>query len=370
MTELLDVAARVVAMAGDGEQVEAFVARRRSTTVRAYEGEVESLTQAASAGIGVRVVGRSPRRASPTPERSTRPQSLEVLAEARDNAAFAEPDEHNGLATPDGVEPVDLDLWPEALDGHPLEAKIDARPRPRTRDRGPATRASPACARPSGATASARPRWRPAPASGVWSRAGDAATCRCRRWPPTTATRRSATGSRSAASRPSSTSTRRRPTRSLARDPPAGCPQAGHQPGVARARPCMTAPFLGIVGGMLNGSAVLKGRSLVRRPRRRGGRLAIAHLRRRPDRCPLATVPTATTARDSPAAATSWWLEGVLQGFLHNSYTGRRSGTASTGLGGAGLRRRTPGVGAQALPSHRAPAPTTSSSPPSTTACT
>jgi PmbA protein len=39
---------------------------------------------------------------------------------------------------------------------------------------------------------------------------------------------------------------------------------------------------------------------------------------------------------------------GVLQGFLHNSYTGRRAGTASTGSAVRGYRS-TPGVGCQAL---------------------
>jgi PmbA protein len=39
---------------------------------------------------------------------------------------------------------------------------------------------------------------------------------------------------------------------------------------------------------------------------------------------------------------------GVLQGFLHNTYTGRRSGTASTASALRGYRS-TPGAGAQAL---------------------
>ena len=39
---------------------------------------------------------------------------------------------------------------------------------------------------------------------------------------------------------------------------------------------------------------------------------------------------------------------GVLQGFLHNSYTGRRSGTASTGSALRGSRSL-PGLGAQVL---------------------
>ena len=47
MSELLDVARRV-AEARPGEQVEAYVGRSSAPTVRAYEGEVESLTSAES----------------------------------------------------------------------------------------------------------------------------------------------------------------------------------------------------------------------------------------------------------------------------------------------------------------------------------
>jgi len=47
--DLLDIGDRIVAMARDGEQVEAVVGRSRSTEVRVYEGEVESLSTAESA---------------------------------------------------------------------------------------------------------------------------------------------------------------------------------------------------------------------------------------------------------------------------------------------------------------------------------
>src|SRR3546814_10935838 len=99
-------------MAGPGEQVEAFVARSASTSVRVYQGEVESLTQASSAGIGVRVIvdHRQGFAYAGTLDEGV---VLEALAEARDNATFGEPDEFNGLATPDGVPVADPDLWPE-----------------------------------------------------------------------------------------------------------------------------------------------------------------------------------------------------------------------------------------------------------------
>ena len=60
-----------------GEEIEVYVGRGTETEVRAYEGEVESLSSADSAGVGIRVVleapmGRAARSASPGPAPSTR----------------------------------------------------------------------------------------------------------------------------------------------------------------------------------------------------------------------------------------------------------------------------------------------------------
>ena len=56
MSEVAELAATVAGWARDGEQVEVYVARSSGTSVRAYGGEVESMSQATSAGIGVRVL--------------------------------------------------------------------------------------------------------------------------------------------------------------------------------------------------------------------------------------------------------------------------------------------------------------------------
>ena len=50
------LAERVAGWAAPGEEVEVYVARGTETEVRAYDGEVESLSSATSAGIGIRVV--------------------------------------------------------------------------------------------------------------------------------------------------------------------------------------------------------------------------------------------------------------------------------------------------------------------------
>src|SRR5690606_12707191 len=48
----------------------------------------------------------------------------ETLAEARDNAAFAQPDEWVGLADPDGVAPVPFDAFDPAVAAMPAERKV------------------------------------------------------------------------------------------------------------------------------------------------------------------------------------------------------------------------------------------------------
>ena len=112
--DLLELATRLAARARDSEQVEAFVSKGRQFTVRAYDGDVESLTSAEAAGIGVRVIkgGRQGFAHAGTLDASA---IDEVIADARDNLEFGEPDQWFALAEPDGVRPPDLQLWSEEL---------------------------------------------------------------------------------------------------------------------------------------------------------------------------------------------------------------------------------------------------------------
>jgi PmbA protein len=105
--ELLALAEKVVAEARTGEQVEAFVASSRRTTAHVRGGQVESIEQATTAGIGVRVVvdGRQGFAAAGSLDADA---VAFAVAEARDNAEFATPDDANGLAEPDGVALADL----------------------------------------------------------------------------------------------------------------------------------------------------------------------------------------------------------------------------------------------------------------------
>jgi PmbA protein len=57
-SDLMGLATSVVDRAKSGEGLEVYVTRGTETEVRAYEGEVESLTSADSSGVGIRVLRR------------------------------------------------------------------------------------------------------------------------------------------------------------------------------------------------------------------------------------------------------------------------------------------------------------------------
>jgi PmbA protein len=121
--ELLATCDGVIAQARSGEQVEAVATWSRETEARAYDGAVEAFTSAESAGIGVRVI--ADHRAGFAWAGTFEPSAIsDVLAEARDNASFASPDPFAGLAEPDGVAVVDLQLFDERLAATSTDDKI------------------------------------------------------------------------------------------------------------------------------------------------------------------------------------------------------------------------------------------------------
>lgn len=108
--DLLLLAEQILDLAQPGEQMEVAVASGRSTTVKVYDGEVESYTSADSSGAGVRIIvdGREGFASAGTLDRGI---LGDLVHDARENASFAEPDEYAGIAAPDGVEAVPVDSW-------------------------------------------------------------------------------------------------------------------------------------------------------------------------------------------------------------------------------------------------------------------
>ena len=122
--ELLEIAERVAGWARSGEQIEVYVSRGTELDIRVYDGDVESLSSASSAGVGIRVIAGS-RQGFAYAGAIDDLLITETLAEARDNATFATPDEFVGLAEPDGVPPVSLELWDDAVDSTSVAAKVE-----------------------------------------------------------------------------------------------------------------------------------------------------------------------------------------------------------------------------------------------------
>lgn len=121
--ELLALARKVVARADGHEQMEVACSHGQSTSVKVYDGAVESFTSAEGLAIGIRVLvdGREGFASAGSLGADVIDQ---VLADARDNARFAEPDEFAGIAEPDGVEANEVDLWRAGVDASSSEDKI------------------------------------------------------------------------------------------------------------------------------------------------------------------------------------------------------------------------------------------------------
>lgn len=342
--ELLALAEKVVAGAGPGEQVEAYVSRGGETDIRVYRGELEHFVSAQSEGIGVRVI-REGRTGFAYAGVLDEAAVAEVLAEARDNAAFGSPDEWAGLAEPDGVGVTPQELWNDALSGFGTDAKVALARELERR------------------TLAADPRVR-VESSNYSDGWGEAAVA--------TSTGIRASGRENGCFVSVGTladdggETQSGFGFAVGRDPEQLDVERAARDGADRATrllgavkpssmrttivldPYVTAQFLGIVSATLNGEAVVKGRSVF--AERVGEQVAapFVHLVDDP------TNPLAYTATDIDgeglAARRNPLIEGgVLRRFVHNSYSARRAGTVSTGNAVRGGFKGTPGVGCLAL---------------------
>jgi PmbA protein len=345
MGELLEVAERIVGQAQAGEQVEVYLGRGHHTSVKVFDGAVESLSSADTSGVGVRVIvdGRQGFAYAASLEDSI---VAETLAEARDNAAFGTVDEFLGLVSPDGVEPVDLDLYREELAQFPADRKVEL-----ALELERAVRA-------------ADPRIRGVEMAEYGDSSGESAIA------STTGVR--ATSRRTSCSIVASamagegTETMTGSGYSVARTPEdldmakavkdasekatrlLGARKPASRRVTVLLDPSVSSSFLGLLSSGLSASSVIKGRSLF--AGREGEAVAVPFLTLVDD----PTEPQAWGAgrydAEGLASRRNVLIEnGVLQGFLHNSYTGRRCGVPSTASAVRGGYRSTPGVGSRAL---------------------
>ncbi len=344
VAELQAIADRVVARAKPGEHIEAFVSRDSETDIRIYEGQVEHFVAARTEGVGIRVI-RDGRTGFAYAGVLDETAVADVLAEARDNVQFGTPDEWAGLAEPDGVGVIEQDLWSDALAEYSTDGKIALAKELERLTLG----------------VDSRIRVDDANYADVAAESAVATTTGIRR-----------TGRENGCYVVVSTladdgdetqtgfgfSVGRSPIEfDLAKAAKEASDRATRLLGATKPStkrttvvldPYVTASFLGIISSTLNGESVAKGRSLFKD--RLGENVANSIVTLVDD----PTNPKAYTATDLDgeglAARRNVLIDaGVLQQFVHSSYSARRVGTKSTGNAIRGGFKGTPGVGCLAL---------------------
>lgn len=346
--DLLGIARRVAGMASGGEQIEAYVVRTHETDIEVFDGGVESLSVAGIEGVGVRVVvgGRQGYAWAGSLDDDV---VRETVADARDNAAFGEVDEWYGLASLDDASGVDapaLSLWDDAMELVPTDEKVrialelDAA----TRAADPRVRGVEGSGYGDGLVESAianslgieaRTRRTMCSAYSV-AMAGD---------DDETQTGYGVTAGRSIGELDLDVVTRdavERAVRLL------GAKQVKSRRIPVVLDPLVTRSILGVLSSALNGEAALKGRSLF--TGREGEVVAAPSVRLCDDPTdPRALGASTHDAEGVPTRNNCLIRDGVLQGFLHNVYTGRRAGVGTTGSAVRGGFKSTPGVGVRAM---------------------
>ncbi len=343
--ELLDLATRVAGWAREGEEIEAYVARGRDNDIEVFDGEVESLSSAEAAGIGIRVVTGS-RQGFAYAGSLDDEVVAETLDEARDNAGFASPDGSVGLARPDGVAAAAMDLWRDDLADFPTADKValalelersvragDRRIRQVDNASWGDSAFESAVVTSTGIASSSR---RTTCYLSVSAAAGDGEETQ--------------TGSGSSVGRSpadldpdqAAVDSIERATRLLG----ATKPRSAHLTVVLEPR--ITATVLAILAGTLDGEAVLKGRSLF--ADRMDGIVSDPSITLIDDPTDPEAFGAATYDAEGLATRRNVLIEdGVLRRFLYDTYAARRAGTTSTGSAVRGGFKTAPATGARAL---------------------
>lgn len=343
--DLTAIADRVVGWAAEGEDVEAAVGRSRHTEVRAYDGDVESLSSAESMGVGIRVV-QGDRQGFAYAATFDDEVLAETLLEARDNASFASPDPHIGLARPDGVAVPELDLYRPALLEVPTERKVELALELEAAVRNADKRISGV---ESAEFVDAMGESCLASTTGIRSESASTA-CYLSVACLAEAAGQTQTGFGFSVGRDlddlvsddARNDAVMRATRLLGATKPISTRTT------IVLDPYVTAMVIGIIGSTLSGESVLKGRSPF--ADRLGEEVASPLVTLVDDPTnPLAYTARATDGEGLASRCNALITDGVLDSFVHNAYTGRWAGTASTGNAVRGGFKSTPGVGCRAL---------------------
>jgi len=344
VADLLELCRAAVEAAAEGESVEAFAEESRRTEVKARASDVEGLTFAESRGVGVRVIagGRLGYSYAADPALE---EVRETVARARENSAFATANEYNELPEAADAGPMP-ELFREEQATLPTDDKVsealelervatDTDPRVTKVDEAvygdAVSRVVVASTRGIFAEYERTDCW--AVVVALAEDRGETQTGYSFRIGRELADLDGASIATEAVDRATSMLGARKPE--TARVPVVLDPFAGSS-------------FLGVLASALSAEQVQKGRSLFAEL---VGEAVGSEALSLVDDGRLLEGPAAGPFDDEgvPTRRTELFASGVLQGFLHNTYTARRGGTASTGNARRGGYMSTPGVGTSNL---------------------
>lgn len=344
MPDLSELTAAAVEAAHENELVEAYAEESRRTEVDAHKGDVEGLTFAESRGVGVRVIveGRLGYAWAADPSVD---EVRDAVAHARENASFSTPDAFNELPPASAIEAMP-DLFRPAQAGLSTDRKVEValdleRVATTTDDRVDKTDAC--------QYGDAVSRVAIASTTGL-----SAEYARTDAWcvvvtladdDGETQTGYSFKVGRDLAEldwADVATEAVERAVRMLGAEKPA----TAKVPVVLD--PFAGSAFLGVLAGALSAEAVQKQRSLFADLE---GQQVASEAITLVDDGTLPSGPGASPFDDEgvPSGRTELITLGTLNGFLHNTYTARRGGTASTGNARRAGYRSVPGVGTSNL---------------------
>jgi PmbA protein len=347
VTELIDIARGIARQARPGEQLEAYVARSEQSDVEVFGGEVESLTTAGVEGVGVRVI--VDQRQGLAWAGSLDPEVIaETVRDARDNAMFGEPDEFYGLASPaevNGHRAPALDVWREELAKVSVADKVAL-----ALELERATKAADTRVRNVEAASYGDAR---SEAALVNSLGVEAYTRHTMCSASSVAIADDGAGVQTGYGFDAARTVADLDLESIPRDAATrACRMLGAAPIKGRRLPVILDPLvtrsmLGVLSSAFNGESMLKGRSLF--TGRAGEAVAAPIVQLLDDPTDERALGASPYDGDGvPTRRNALIIDGVLQGFLHNVYTGRRSGAGTTASATRGYSS-TPGVGVRAM---------------------
>ena len=346
--DLLELAVSIAEGAHRGEEIEAYVTRRSDTDIEVFGGEVESLSVAGVQGVGVRVISDH-RQGFAWSGSLDADMVADALGEARDNVAFGQPDEWYALASPEdaaGIGACDLELWRDDL----LSVSTDEKVR--------------LALDLESATMAADSRVRGTEAAGYGDAAAESAIASS--LGVRVHARRTVCSAHAVAMAGDGTETqtgygfsagRTIGELDLASIPRDAAERAVRLLGAAQPRtqrlpvildPLVTRAFLGVLSSAFSGESVLKGRSFF--AGREGEEIAAGAVDLIDD--PTDARALGASAHDSEGVPTRRNVlisGGVLQGFLHSTYSARRAGRSTTGSAVRSGYKSTPSVGIRAM---------------------